>query len=361
MTEDCTTSYQISFKNDRNEDNYGSFESFEDPDCDGTIDSTFEGSYIFEDGSSFLTINYSTGFRDYIVEELTEDELVIYNNLDGYLYFKKITDDSPDNPNPGEELIADFEILPLCCPPATASGRYFDEVQIEFENRSSGNIVEYQWSFGSTEENPTETFGISNHFNTNTLEFELTVVDDQGNTDSIEKSIELPTLVASGNITFGGQSCQINYYDSDPDYPLTPPFYMSIMDLGEWVGYSINDINLAGCDGVVSPVIQLGGYLPGQRVTMTQVGEYTPSNPSNFYVSFGAYRTFDDSEGLYSSGGVDISGIEDGAKIITSLSLSGRVENNYTGDIKDFEIELNYIPHICYYNYTTLCNAQPEQ
>src|SRR5690554_2587544 len=74
--EDCITSYQIKFNDDRNEDNYGSYTSFDDYDCDGNFDNEYEGSYIYEDGGTSLTINYSTGYHDYFIDKLTEDELV---------------------------------------------------------------------------------------------------------------------------------------------------------------------------------------------------------------------------------------------------------------------------------------------
>src|SRR5690554_1895400 len=77
--EDCITSYQIKFNDDRNEDNYGSYTSFDDYDCDGTFDNEYEGSYIYEDGTSTLTINHSTGYHDYFIETMTDDELIIYD------------------------------------------------------------------------------------------------------------------------------------------------------------------------------------------------------------------------------------------------------------------------------------------
>lgn len=364
--EDCATAYQIKFNDDRNDENLGSYISYTDSDCDGTFDGNYEGTYLYGQEDASLTINYSTGFHDYFIENLTADELVIYDALGEYLYFTKVVDDDNNNDDDDsdpdqDELKADFNPLPLCCPPVTISGRYFDEVQVDFENQSTGDIVAYEWSFGSTEKNPTETFSLSNSFNQNELEFELTVTDSDGNTDSMTKSIELPILMASGTITFGGQTCEVNYYDAPSNSPQFPPYYLSTTgDNGDWVAFAIKSIEFSsGCD-IPSPAIRIGGYLPGQRVSMTQVEDYTPTQTDNFSVSFGSYYTFDDPGGAVSSGSVNIAGIENGAHIITNIGLSGRVEN-YQGDQKDFEIDLHYIPHVCYYGYTIICDAQPAQ
>ncbi|RRO24317.1 lipocalin family protein [Flavobacteriaceae bacterium 14752] len=358
--EDCSSAMQFQFINDRNEDNLGTFLSFEDDNCNGNIDAEFEGTYLYQDGDQMMTINFATGFQEFIVETLNDNDLVLFDGFQNRMHFKNSNVVDEFGINPSDELVADFNILPLCCPPTTITERYLDEVEIEFENLSSGNIAEYEWSFGSSEENPTETFPLNMSFIENTLTFELTVTDNEGNSDSVEKSIDLPILAASGTITFGGETCEINFLDNNPDLPILPPYYSSRMDMGQWVSYGINDVNCSGSN-IPSPVIHLGNFKPVQTFNMKQVGDFDPTDPNTFYVSFGSYSTFDDNTGTISDGSVDLTGFENGAKVINELNISGVVTDDFTGDSKNFDISISNIPFICYYDLIVLCDAQPDQ
>lgn len=258
-------------------------------------------------------------------------------------------DEIPDDP------IADFEMSPICCPPASASGRHFEYVEIIFNNQSTGEGLEYNWSFGSTEANPTETFSLNNYWVENTQTIGLTVTDSYGNSDYIEKSIEIPTLAPIGTVTYNGTTCNINFYEGNPWIVLAAFYYHQYWDTNDenycntmsipWEALTYSQ----ECDFPtdLSIRINLGGEHVGTAPTMTQVEEWCPTNSNNFYVSFGNYSTFD---GGISSGGITLSGVDEGFNMIAGLSLSGLVRNGPEGETRDFSIDLSWIAHACYYS-----------
>ena len=78
------------------------------------------------------------------------------------------------------------------------------------------------------------TFGLDNkNLITNTLTFELVVTDSNSNIDSIEKSIDIPVLEASGTITLDGETCEINFSDYGSFQLLNLLDYSSAMDMGQ--------------------------------------------------------------------------------------------------------------------------------
>lgn len=281
-------------------------------------------------------------------------------------------DNNPINGgNTPEELSADFDVSPICCPPVTATGRYFDYVEMIFTNHSTGEGLEYEWSFGSTEANPTEIFSLYNGYNQNTLTFGLTVTDTHGNTAYAEKSIELPMLVPFGTFTFDGVTCDIDYFDYNPNLSIygNAPTYSSNYDVASdgYNSYRLEflaptlDYNDCGFPlNLNSLVIRIGGSVPTQTVSMTQTGDFNLSSPDKFYVSFAnnGWKTFDSGTG--SSGAVTIAGMDEGYHMIVALDLNGQVKNVATGETKAFNIDLNWIPHSCYYNYSSFsCDDQP--
>mgnify|MGYP006429459585 CR=1 FL=1 len=354
--ENCSTSKQYKFMNDPNENDRKTFFSFEDQTCNGQFEIEFEGSYFYREGEETITINMrNSGSQQFILETLNENDLILYDGLKRF-HFRNL--DSVEDFGIIPTLVADFNILPLCCPPTTITGRHIEEVEIEFENTSQGDIVQYEWSFDSTEENPVKTFPLSMSFIENTKTYELTVTDSNGNTDSIEKSIDIPILAAQGTITLDGETCEINFYDYATNIPIFPPNYSSAMDMGEWISYAINDLS---CSGLPTPVVHLGNFKPIQTFNMKQSGESYPSDPNEFYVSFGPYSTFNDDTGTISSGSVDLTGFPEGARVIRNLQIDGVVSSSYYGDSKNFSISIANIPYICYYPYEVLCDAQPPQ
>jgi hypothetical protein len=283
------------------------------------------------------------------------------------------TDDNTDLENPQEELLADFEMNPVCCPPASATGLYFDRVEIQFTNLSTGEGLQYEWSFGSTEKSPNETFPLTPGYTEITRTIGLTVTDANGASAYVEKSIVLPMLVPFGTMTFDGVECDINVIGHPTSYSIygRAPTYGSVYNN---ISDSYNTYRLSFLSGTLdynecdfpfiiedSLVIRFGGGSPTQTTGMTQTGNFNVTDSSKFYLSYGnhSWKTFDNDGGV-SSGATTIAGMDEGYNMIVALDLTGQVRNVGTGEIKDFVIDLNWIAHECYYNYSAfVCDGQP--
>lgn len=243
------------------------------------------------------------------------------------------------------ELIADFVILPECCGNTTGTGRYLDGVYIEFENRSSDNAVRYDWSFGSTKENPSGYFTLNNLFAVNAKTFKLTVTDADGNQASVEKSYEFPMLLASGYIEVDGQTFDLNQYDQQVDFRIDYHQYTD-GNVGQgFLGYTFSELP-------INMVLRIGGYPPGSVNTgMRQVEAFSPTASNNFFFSYGNYSTIGDDGGTLSGGSVTLNNETKLDNVIDEISLEGVIafQTDET-DQKPFKIVLKHVPVTCYYD-----------
>ena len=271
---------------------------------------------------------------------------------------------SIDGPGVTGELKADFNVTYLCCGPTTGTGRFIDEAEVFFENKSTGKIESYEWGVSnqllSTGVNPpSQMIQLNNSWPVNNRTFWLKVTDSEGNTDYMEKSLSFPMLMPTGVVKINGASYSIQPRDTSailPSWPDKSPdwiFYDGTTTGGGWGFLGLN-INLSsGMTGAPIPLtirIGMNGFssLLGE---LRQQSGYTPNVQKRFHMTGGGYSTYDDPNGIFSDGYVFLTELgTEISSVIDEIYVQGIMRNS-SGDEINVSVLLNYTPHQCHYYY----------
>lgn len=219
---------------------------------------------------------------------------------------------------------------------------YLDEVSVDFENHSTGDIESYYWDFddgsNSELENPNHVFDLYNISEDFSYNVTLHVFDAQGNEDTHSETVDGVMLRPIGVINLGGTDYEFGYGEGNA---LSNYYRWASVNGDGWLGCVLKDyedgsfssrdieLNMSAEPDIYNLFQQTGSIIPEQQGS--QIG---------FYCEFRGYRTFD---GGSSSGFMKKSNRDDVYEIINfEMQMVNKQDPN---DIIDASINIVNLPH----------------
>lgn len=288
---------------------------------------------------------------------------ILLLSCDGNMTLNERVSQNGDSVGTGE-LKADFNVSYICCGPTTGTGKFIDEAEVVFQNKSTGPIESYEWGvsnqlFSTAANPPNQVISLNNSWPVNNRTFWLKITGTDGETDYLEKTVTFPILMPVGTVTIDGTSYTIQPRDTTdilPSWPGIIPdwiFYDGTTVNGDWDFLGITTQLSTGMTGAPFPLlIRIGmNGLTSLLGDLRQHSQFSPNVNKRFYMQGGGYSTFDDLNGTFSNGHVFLSGAPTAIDTVIDEIYVEAVMRNPSGQEVNVKVTLNYIAHWCHYDY----------